>query len=270
MTLSIEAKDAICPQQFAYGGLCYSRKNVNQTSVSYICSHKASENCKATLKFSRIHDEVDFSVKITKGVHTRNCFIKNNIDVSEYQYEGKSKAEGVGDDKENVDPNRLKCVESSDTGVEPTGVINKRMRLLNVAEEMKRSADNLARNTLTLAPSVIWEQTKTEMDDKYPEGWTGIQKDTLVRRVRKAGDAFQTLLNSKLIFMTDSDRKFLQASTCVPNINSKGNASLDRVMIFGNPALFGLLKEGKTDLYRCDIRLLSFRVLSMPRRYDLL
>ena len=248
MTLSIEAKDAICPQQFAYGGLCYSRKNVNQTSVSYICSHKASENCKATLKFSRIHDEVDFSVKITKGVHTRNCFIKNNIDVSEYQYEGKSKAEGVGDDKENVDPNRLKCVE------EPM-VINKRMRLLNVTEEMKRSADNLARNTLTLDPSVVWEKTKTEMDEKYTEGWSGIQKDVVVRRVRKAraalngGNAFQTLLNSNLIFMTDSDRKFLQASTCLPNINSKGNASLDRLMIFGNPALFGLLKEGNTDLY---------------------
>ena len=35
MNLSIEAKDAICPQQFAYFGFCYSRKNVNKTSVSY-------------------------------------------------------------------------------------------------------------------------------------------------------------------------------------------------------------------------------------------
>ena len=105
MTLSIEAKYAICPQQFAYGGFCYSRKNVNKTNVSYICSHKTSENCKAMLKFNRINDEVDFSVKIPKGVHTRNCFIKNKIDVSEYQCEGKSEAEGVGDDKENVDPN---------------------------------------------------------------------------------------------------------------------------------------------------------------------
>ena len=256
MTLSIEAKDAICPQQVAYVGFCYSRKNINKTSVSYICSHKTSENCKATLKFNRINDAVDFTVKIPKGLHTRNCYIKNNVDVSEYPCEGKSEAqaEGVGD-KENVDPNRLKCVESSDTGVEPTGVINKRMRLLNVAEEMKRSADNLARNTLTLAPSAIWEQTKAEMDRKYPEGWTGILKDTLTNRVRKArvamngGDVFQTLMNSKHIYMTDSDRNFLQASTCVPSINSKGNASLDRVMIFGNPALFGLLKEGKTDLY---------------------
>ena len=63
---------------------------------------------------------------------------------------------------------------------------------------MKRFADKPARNTLTIDAALIWEQTKTGMDEKCPEGWTGTQKDAVVRRFRMAradvnsGNAFQT------------------------------------------------------------------------------
>ena len=134
-------------------------------------------------------------------------------------------------------------------------MICKKPRVLNVTQEMMKTTDGLARDTLTLAQSKVWEQTKAKMDEKYPDGWTGIQKEAVVRRVRKAraglnnGDAFQALLSSKLIYMTDSNRKFLQFNACYPEINAKGSTSLNRLMIFGHPLLIELLKDGRVDLF---------------------
>jgi hypothetical protein len=103
---------------------------------------------------------------MTVGKHTRNCFIKNNVDVSEYQCEGKPLAQCKGDDKENVDPDRVN---------------SKRTRILNVTQEMMKATDDLARDTLTLDASKVWEKTKAEMDEKCPEGWTGIKKEAVVQ-----------------------------------------------------------------------------------------
>ena len=114
-------------------------------------------------------------------------------------------------------------------------------------------ADELAMGSLTLLPAKIWEETKAKMDENYPEGWTGIQKASITRRVRSTrmqmngGDAFHTLDNSNYVLMTNTKQPFLHYNATFPNLKVPG--TFDRIMIFGNPSLFGLLRIAKCDLY---------------------
>ena len=83
-------------------------------------------------------------------------------------------SEKCSDNEENVHPNRLPNAGQH---------VDKRIRLIDVSHEMRTHCDELAIGSLTLLPAKIWEKTKAEMDEKHPEGWTGIQKATITRRV---------------------------------------------------------------------------------------
>jgi len=113
---STREKDIICPRHFNYNGFSYTRKNVNQKNVSYLCQHRRGKKCNAELHFKRDKSagKVDFDNKIRLGQHTRPCCIVNGVDPEDYDYDGKPKANEQGDDmlssegsdEDNVHPNR--------------------------------------------------------------------------------------------------------------------------------------------------------------------
>lgn len=97
---------------------------------------------------------------------------------------------------------------------------------------------------LVILPESIWDRVKAELDSKY-DGWFGIFKQTVVNMVRKTraklgfGDAIGTVEKANAD-MRDSNRRFLQCSAWYPHPTEPEKAM--RLMAFGNPCLFGLLK----------------------------
>jgi hypothetical protein len=180
------------------------------------------------------------------GQHTRQCCVVNRVDTEDYDYDGKPKANEQGDDS------MLSSSEGSDEeNVHPN--VDNRSRPPDVSEDMKIYADNLAISSLTLLPAQIWDQTKAKMDEEYPEGWTGIKKASITHRVRHTrmqmigGDSFRMLENSKYALMTDTTRPFLHHHGIFPD--EKKHGAFQRIMVFGNPTNFGLLKTTKVDIY---------------------
>ena len=91
------------------------------------------------------------------------------------------------------------------------------------------------------------------MDKKYTTGWTGLQKSVMVARVCKirnemnSGDTFQTIENTSLGNMTDTNRQFLQHHAVFPDKKSPGQ--YQRFVIFANPNLLGHLQGEKVDAF---------------------
>ena len=122
--------DAICPRQFNLNHFSFTRKNVNQKNVTFICRHRRGKNCKAELHFKRDKNTgiVDFDNKIRLGQHTRQCCVVNRVDTEDYDYDGKPKANEQGDD--------MLSSEGSDEENVQTNVDN-RSRPPDVSEDMR-------------------------------------------------------------------------------------------------------------------------------------
>ncbi len=107
---------------------------------------------------------------------------------------------------------------------------------------------------LTLPPREVWKQVRREMDEKhFAHGWYGLNKNSVCARVRRVrgsmnfGDAFCTVENTSFAMMQDTDRPFLQHHSVIPDRTNPG--VWQRLMVFGNPTLFGLLMAVAVDLY---------------------
>ena len=123
---------------------------------------------------------------------------------------------------------------------------------MNVTEDMICLTDEIATSELTLLPQQIWDRVKMEMNTKHRD-WYGLQQHQVTERVRRArskmnsGDAMRTLESSKYANMQDSNRPFLQHHGIYPDRNNPG--TYQRLMVFGNPSLFGLLQQRKIECY---------------------
>ena len=253
MALTAEEKNMVCPRLINFDRFAYTRKNINISNVSYECKHKRRNGgmCNAKLQFNRctFSGKVDFDNKIAAGQHLRRCYSLNGMKPPLIVHD-----EDGDSSKENVHPNRLPMVSSSESSnnlIEKH--VDKRIRVTDVTEEMKNYADELATTSLTIQPAKIWEQTKANMDEEYPNGWTGVKKTSITARVPKirsqmnGGDAFCTLQNSTYALMTDTDRPFLQHNGVYPNFKTPG--TFERILVFGNPSHFGLLQLTNLDIY---------------------
>ena len=61
------------------------------------------------------------------------------------------------------------------------------------------------------------------------------------------GDSFRTIESSEYSMMTDSKRRFLQSHLIISHPDDP--SVWQRLMVFGNPSLFGLLQASSVDLY---------------------
>ena len=188
---------------------------------------------------------IDQSKKIIVGRHSRTCCVQNNVDPKLYEWDGKPPAEEQDDSECDPDesPSKVRVVEKAVP-----------VRVVNVCEDMKQFADNLATANLNVRPADIWTQTRNEMDRLHSDtGWTGHQKHFITDRVRRIrsnlnhGDAFRSVENSHYALMTDSNRPFLQHHSCIPDRNEPGK--WQRIMVFSNPSLTPKLEVADVDLY---------------------
>ena len=103
-----------------------------------------------------------------------------------------------------------------------------------------------------MRPNKIWAEVKEAMDKKHTV-WVGSKKQYITDRVRRTrsemnhGDIFRTIENSPLGMMTDTNRAFLQNHSIIPDTKNPGEWK--RIMVFGNPTLFGSLNAGPVDAY---------------------
>ena len=71
---------------------------------------------------------------------------------------------------------------------------------------------------MTWLPKQVYDTCRTEIDQKYPSGWSGIVYQSVIDLVRNTrrqlnfGDAISTVENTTLDYyqMTDNERSFLQ------------------------------------------------------------
>ena len=261
--VSLAEKNAIFPASIRYGedgsAFDFTRRNINQKSVVYYCKHERKCKCKAKLLLDRDKRTgiVDETTKKIDGQHTRACCVINRVDVDEYDWKGKvafdedlvEEEEGEENDDPNPSPSKARKMKRAVAAA----AVDERAKIVNVYEEAIREVDDLATSNLTLAPAKVWEELQKKLDEKYPEGWCGVKKDSMVNRVRRTrlaigmGDHLRTVETSSYGRMTDTERSFLQNHQAVPNPDKPGE--LQRIMVFGNPSLFGLLMAANVDLY---------------------
>ena len=129
---------------------------------------------------------------------------------------------------------------------------DQRSRPIDVEEEMKVRADELALENLATEPNKIAKQILREMTDEHGISWVGLGRDQIIGRVRRAranmnhGDAFRTVENTTYAKMTDSNEFFLQKHECWPD---RSSGVLQRIMAFANPALLYLLQSLQVDIF---------------------
>ena len=69
------------PPMQTMDGFSYTRKNVSDGIVSYLCTYNRGSGCKAQLKFKRSKSTgiVDFSDIMLIGEHSRKCVVRNGM-----------------------------------------------------------------------------------------------------------------------------------------------------------------------------------------------
>ena len=122
---------------------------------------------------------------------------------------------------------------------------------LDLTKEMKEKTDKQALKDLALGPAQIADMILAEMNEKSKTG-TGLTHEQVVSRVKKCrtnafgGDVFRLIEQPKYALVKGSKRFFLQFNLTIPN-EQKGR--FDRIICWGHPALFGILKGRSPQLF---------------------
>ncbi len=117
----------------------------------------------------------------------------------------------------------------------------------DVKEGMRKKMNALACANLTWTPAMCYDACRMEMNERFPKGWSGLQKHQaheLVRKVHQAlglGSTVSTIKNTpQYRDMKDQKHPFLQFSVTWPHPEKPSEQM--RLMMFGNPSLIPLLK----------------------------
>ena len=116
---------------------------------------------------------------------------------------------------------------------------------------MHKRAVDLALDDVSAKPQQIWDKINAEMNQKADvwRGLTDVQVKDLVKntRIKNSGsDIFRELESPPLSMVHNGTRLFLQFNSCISNL---ANNTYDRVIGWGNPALFGLLRINMCQLF---------------------
>ena len=258
VTLTLDEKNLICPESIRYGesrdgsdSLGYISKNVGKGKVRYDCIHKRGKKskCGATLNLNRDKETgvVDQGNKILIGSPTRGCCYINGVDTSTYQWDGKR----VPEDKMDGE-----VVENQDPNVSPSKVqkvYDNRVTFTDVGIEALQLVDDMATSTPTTPPRKLWLDLQKVLDEKYPDGWSGVKKLSIIERIRRVrseinhSDAFRTVETTSYGQMTDTKRPFLQHHSIHPDHDKPGE--YQRNTAFANPENVFLLGSKALDIY---------------------
>jgi hypothetical protein len=116
---------------------------------------------------------------------------------------------------------------------------------IDAKADIEKHVRKLALENQAVGPVKIWEKVKTEMGEKFPNGWHGHTREYvkgLVGREQKEtnfGDKFEEIKNTDLRFMADSGEPFLHFHRSVPNPQNK--EQMMQLMVFANPELLLLV-----------------------------
>ena len=133
--------------------------------------------------------------------------------------------------------------------------------VVDYTDYMKDKTEQLALEDLSLGPIKIWDIVSEEINSKAKtwKGLSDVQVKSLVKKVRdeKNGeDIFRKLENPPMCRVKNSNFYFLQYNI---SLFDNDNNKTERLMIYGNPALFGLM-NGKVQLYIDG----TFRIVPNP------
>ena len=251
MTLTLVQNNSICSASVNYGTsengsdvFVYTRKNINVVNVSYQFTHVRKNKCKVQLHFKQNikNGVVDHQNIDLVGENTRACCIINTVDPNNYHWEGKR--------PDDESPSKVQDDESPSKF---QNIVQNRPKFVDVSEEMVQEVDALCTANLTLPPLNCWGSIRQSMDLKYPSGWAENKKIVITDQVRRScynlnhGIKFRTVENTSYRMMTDTNRPFLQHDSIVPDREKSGK--YQRMMVVGNPTLFGILRANFVDLY---------------------
>jgi hypothetical protein len=138
----------------------YTLQNTNKASRLYYCSHRQGSECQAKLCVPLEGGMPNLYLANVQGQHSWKCCVKNGVKTEgegSYDWDGKD----IG--KENM----------------PPAVI----AFPDIKEDMRRSMIVLSTQNLTWTPVQIWEACRKGVDDKFPLGWSGLQKHVAIEIV---------------------------------------------------------------------------------------
>eukprot|EP00956_Cyclotella_meneghiniana_P041116 scaffold215143_cov26-Cyclotella_meneghiniana.AAC.1 len=246
-------KDAVCPSQFTRNGFVFNRQIINQKTVQYNCNNYRS-GCPVKIYYDRVERSIDPigrydpSTERERGLHRRDCCVKNNLDPDDENVLWDRNAEppvevpmksnpffglddGVTLPPLVVDSSADYCVgaptrssfgssteepQTARTSLSADSLESPRktrivQRAVDVTEDMKRRTKELAVGNWMLLPDKIWDTVKTEMTSKYGV-WTGLHRDQVTKLVK----------NTRAEMGGDDMLKILEKDQNLHNLPSNG------------------------------------------------
>ena len=184
-----------------------------------------------------------------RGLHFRRCAVANGLNTEDPDVIFIEKTMSI-----NVEAINLES-ESPSKKLKPAEVTPR--NYVDTKLDMKMLTKELSMKNLPALPDAIWMDVKKAMDTKHGEtGWSGLRKEQvceLVRKTRSSMGHGNTISTVETMYntMTDSPRAFLHASLLYahPDPKKEEDNKGMRIMIFGNPSLFGLLELPGVDMF---------------------
>ena len=206
MTIKTDPEEVTMGSTY-HNGFKYHRKYIGKKFVSFWCCHNRSANseCSAKLKMNKNGTVFDVT-----GQHSESCYAK---------FEDTRMALGIIDEND---------------------VTHLSKKSQNITNFMLQRAEEICLENLSLRPKQVWlkvlEETKT--DNFSFNGATNFQIINRVKNCRaklNGNDVFRTIEMENVAKSSFTNQFFLQFNLTFP---SSYNGKLERVIGFGNPALF--------------------------------
>jgi hypothetical protein len=187
----------------------------------------------------------DTSAPTCFGKHSRNCCSKSGVDPNSYNWEGKEFTKSQPNEELPKEV-KIKIVEKK----------NCNLNIMVPAKKSKQCIDMRKRQDLLLWQPAISPLSPKPFTMSAGLKWTGVTHQagldwSLVQNTRRAcnlGDLISTVENTpEYSKMSDSALPFLQVSMNLAN--PKIGEEQIRIMILGNPALIGTLKNPGLDVF---------------------
>ena len=225
-----------------FRGHQFTPKNKLKTHQEYCCKHRrpskktGDSGCKARLKIP-LNGDMSRAIFVphdfNNGIsHTEVCKWKNGlIDIN------------ADENTENTDPSS----KQDPSERHPTKMTN-----VDFTEEMKATVDEIAVKEFSVQPMEIWKIVSEKMT-KRSKLWRGLNQLQVVARVHKArrdvtgGDLLRAIENPDVSTVPNTKQSFLRFTETIPDEDSPGK--MDRLIGFGNPLLFGILKSRSVQIF---------------------
>lgn len=200
-----------------------------------------TDDFQQTLTNSLIYEGYSFARKHTAKLHTLywRKFARSQacpVKIRKYSTNNRVVILGTGTHSDG-------CKNSN--GIGEAAIIN------DFTCEMKEMVEDLSLSNLALRPKEVRRQVSTEMN-RRSRVWKGLTDKSVIRMVgnvhEKAhgGDIFRTLESTNLSMVKDSPFYFLQCNVC---LSDPGTHKMEKLIVYGNTTLFGILKAKKVQIY---------------------